>query len=113
MDAQQISTIAAGVVVAVQLAKWVGLKDSMGPIAVILFSVIGVSISVWSSGVAWADLRPIADDLLFALINIITGAAGIFGFTRAAVGAVTNISPPPSYGAGSSPTSKPSSSGRY
>ncbi len=103
MDAQAVMTVAAAVVALTQLAKWCGLPDKWGPIAVLLFSLSGVSLWGYSA-------NDFTRALLFAYfagwIAVATSAAGVFGFTRAAAGAVTNATSPPNSGAGSSPTSK-------
>lgn len=103
MDGQAIMSVSAAVVGLTQLAKWGGLKDSQGPIAVLILAAIGVGFWGWSSG----DVtRAVAFDYFAGWISVAMGAAGIFGFTRAGAGAVSRMSAPPDTGAGSSPTVK-------
>ena len=103
MDGQAIMTISAAVVAVVQLVKWAGLKDSLGPIAVLGFSVIGTALWGWSVG----DFSRATTFAYFAgWTAVSTSAAGVFGFTRAASAGVSSMKPPPASGAGSSPTVK-------
>lgn len=96
--------ISAAVVALVQLVKWSGLPDSYGPIAVMVFSLLGVALWGYSEG------RPFAGPMIWQYftgwINVALSAAGIFGFTRASASTVTRMSPPPADGAGSHVTFK-------
>jgi hypothetical protein len=103
MDAAAIIAVSAAVVALVQLAKWGFLKDSQGPLGVMVLSVVGVGIWAWSKG----DFhRATAFDYFAGFIAVALNAAGIYGFTRAAASGATNIIQPPTTGAGSSPTVK-------
>jgi len=97
MTGEAIISISAAVVALTQLIKWAGLKDTYGPLAVLVLSLVGVLFWGWSVGTfvraqAW--------------IAVSTSAAGVFGFTRAGSEAVSRLKPPPSGGAGGSPTLK-------
>jgi hypothetical protein len=105
MGAEAIMTVSAAVVAFVQLVKWAGLPDKVGPIAVLLFSAAGIYLWVWSE-VGMFD-RHLAFQYFAGGIAVATSAAGIFGFTRAATGAVTSAKAPPGGGAGQNPTEKP------
>lgn len=103
MNAEAIVAIAAGVVACTQLAKWGGLPDKLGPVAVLLFSGAGIMIWLFSQQ-AWPPDRTDTWNIVSGWITVTLSAAGTFGFTRAAAGAVTRVSPPPDDGAGSSDT---------
>jgi hypothetical protein len=103
MDAQAVVAVSAAVVALVQLVKWAGLPDSRGPLAVLALAALGVVFWGWSKGTLE---RAVAFDYFAGWIAVATGAAGVFGFTRAAPGAVARASSPPPGGAGSSPTVK-------
>lgn len=102
MTADAIVTISAAVVAVVQLCKWAGLTASFGPIAVLVISAVGEIIFLLG-GQSWPLGRTDIWPAFAGWVAISTSAAGVFGFTRAAVGAVTNASAPPVSGAGSSP----------
>lgn len=103
MDAQAIASVTIAVVGLTQIVKWAGIPDKGGPIAVMLISLAGVGLWGWSQG---TFVRTQTFDYFAAWILVSTSAAGVFGFTRAAVGAVVNVAPPPGGGAGGSPTIK-------
>lgn len=104
MNGEAIMAVGSAVVALTQLAKWTGLPDKWGPLSVLVFSLIGVSFWGWSQ----ADVtRATAFSYFAGWLSVSMTAAGIFGFTRATVGAVMNVAAPPSGGAGSSPTLKP------
>lgn len=103
MSAEAIVAISAAVTALVQLSKWAGLKDSWGPIVVILFSGVGVLIWLLSQTV-WPPARTDTWDIFAGWVSVALASAGIFGFTRASVSAVTAAKAPPADGAGSSPT---------
>jgi hypothetical protein len=44
LDGQAIITVSAAVVALVSLVKWAGLPDGLGPLAVLICSVIGVCV---------------------------------------------------------------------
>lgn len=100
MDGQAIMTVAAAVVALTQLAKWASLPDRWGPVIVLMFSALGVGMWAYQQGgVARAETFA----YFAGWIAVATSAAGVFGFTRAAVSAVTAAKPPPA-GAGANPT---------
>jgi hypothetical protein len=95
--------VAAATVALVQLCKWAGLRDSWGPLLVILLSGLGVG--VWLlSGDSWPPARTDIWPVVTGWINVTLSAAGTFGFTRATASAVTRATAPPADGAGSSAT---------
>lgn len=100
MDGEAVITVSAAVVALVQLAKWAGLKDTMGPLAVLVLALAGVALWGWSVG---TFERARAFEYFAGWIAVATSAAGVFGFTRAASTAVTAAKHPPG-GAGSSTT---------
>lgn len=104
MDGEAIITIAAAVVALTQLVKWGGIPDKLGPVSVMVLSVIGVALWGWSVG---TFERARAFEYFVGWINVMLNAAGVFGFTRAAGEAVSRMSPPPGGGAGSNSTIKP------
>lgn len=103
MGPESILTVSAAVVALTQLIKWAGLPDKWGPIVVLLVAALGCAVWGYSQG-------DFSQTTVFAYfggwIAVSTSAAGIFGFTRAAAGAVTNAAPPPSGAAGSNPVVK-------
>lgn len=103
MDGAAIVSVSAAVVALTQFAKWSGIPDKLGPIAVIVLSVLGVAVWGWSVG----DFeRAKAFDYFTGWIAVTTGAAGVYGFTRAAAVGISSMTPPPKSAAGSSPTVK-------
>jgi hypothetical protein len=103
MDGEAIIAVSAAVVTLTQLVKWAGLKDSYGPIAVMVFALVGVTFWGWSRG---TFERAVAFEYFAGWLAVATSAAGVFGFTRAATTAVTSAKAPPGGGAGSSRTVK-------
>jgi hypothetical protein len=97
MSAEAIVTVSAVVVTLVQLAKWAGLREVYGPAAVLGFSLLGVAVWVLSEG-SWPPGRTDVWPIFSGCIAVATSAAGVFGFTRAAVGAVTRATPPSNEG---------------
>jgi hypothetical protein len=104
VNGEAIVTVSAAVVALTQLVKWAGIPDRFGPLIVMLLGVIGVAVWTWSQAIPPEDLRGAAFGLFAGWIAVATSAAGVFGFTRAAAGAVTSMTPPPSSGAGSERT---------
>lgn len=104
MNGEAIVSVSAAVVALTQLAKWGGLPDRTGPLAVLIFSALGVGVWGYSEG---EFSRPELFTYLTGWIAVATSAAGVFGFTRATVDAVTSAAPPPYSGAGSERTQKP------
>jgi hypothetical protein len=103
MNAESIVAISAGVVAVTQLIKWAGMKDSLGPLVVIILSGVGVGLWLFSQE-AWPPLRTDTWNIASGWVTVALSAAGTFGFTRAAASAVTRGTPPPADGAGSSGT---------
>jgi hypothetical protein len=103
MDGQAILTVSAAVVALTQLAKWGGIPDKYGPIAVMVLGALGVMFWGYSVG---SFERAKAFEYFAGFVAVATSAAGVFGFTRATSEAVTKTSPPPFSGAGASPTTK-------
>jgi hypothetical protein len=105
MSSEGAVAVSAAVVALVQLAKWAGMRDSYGPGAVIVVSMLGVL--MWLvSGESWPPGRVDIWPIFTGIINVTLASAGVFGFTRAAASAVSSFAPPPSDGAGSSKTIK-------
>lgn len=100
MDGQAILTVSAAVVALTQIVKWGGLQDKHGPLVVLALAAVGVMFWGYSEG-TFARTQSFA--YFAGWISVSTSAAGVFGFTRAAPGAITKTSSPPS-GAGASPT---------
>lgn len=103
MDGAAIIAVSAAVVALTQLFKWAGIPDRWGAVAVLVLSLVGIGFWAWSEG---RFERTQAFDYFAAWIAVATSAAGVFGFTRAASGAVSSMTPPPASGAGNSPTVK-------
>ncbi len=103
MDGSAIMTVSAAVVALTQFAKWSKLPDKYGPYAVVLLSVLGTVVWAWSVG---NFERAKAFDYFTGWIAVMTSAAGVYGFTRAAAIGISSMTPPPATGAGSSPTVK-------
>jgi len=101
MDGQAIVAVSAAVVALTQLVKWAGLPDKAGPLAVLALSAFGVAF--WGYSVGTFE-RTQAFAYFAGWIAVSMGAAGTFGFTRAATSAVTAAKSPPGGGAGSSRT---------
>lgn len=103
MNGQAIVSVSAAVVALVQMVKWGGLPDRLGPPAVLLLSLIGVAFWGWSTG----DVtRATAFGYFAGWIAVSTSAAGVYGFSRASGEALTRMTAPPSTGAGSEKTIK-------
>jgi O-antigen/teichoic acid export membrane protein len=103
MDGQAIIAVSAACVAITQISKWAGLPDRYGPIAVLLYSFIGVCL--WGYSVGTFE-RAQAFTYFAGWIAVSTSAAGVFGFTRAGGEGITAIKAPPTGGAGSSKTIK-------
>jgi hypothetical protein len=91
MNAEALATIAAAVVALTQLAKWGGLPDHTGPLAVLGFSALGVILWGYSTEPAFA--RAELFTYFSGWIVVATSAAGVFGFTRAGAAAVISANP--------------------
>lgn len=101
MTAQEIATVSAAVVALTQLLKWAGvLNDERGPLGVLVFAAIGVTLWGYSVG---TFTRTLLFDYFSAWIVVSCAAAGVFGFTRSGPAAITSTKAPPA-GAGASPT---------
>lgn len=94
MTAEEIVSVSALVVALVQLSKWARMPEEYGPAAVLGFSLLGVAAQVFG-GDQWPPDRLDTMPILTGWAAVATSAAGVFGFTRAAVGAVTRATPPP------------------
>jgi hypothetical protein len=93
------------VVALTQLAKWGGIPDQRGPVAVLILSMLGVVIWSVSKG-TFANAQLF--DYFAGWIAVSTSAAGVFGFTRSGPSSLTATkAPPASPGAGADLTSKP------
>jgi len=103
LNAQDIITISAAVVACVQMAKWAGVPDRFGPLAVLTLSLVGVVL--WGVSAAIPYERSQLFGYFSGWINVAIAAAGIYGFTRAGGEQLTRMTPPPG-GAGSNPTIK-------
>jgi hypothetical protein len=88
MNGEAIVSVSAAVVALTQLAKWAGLDDSKGPLAVLVCSVLGVAFWAWSSGDA---TRATAFGYFAGCIAVMTSAAGVYGFTRATGDTLTKM----------------------
>ena len=102
MDGAAIISVSAAVVALCQFAKWSGLPDKRGPLAVMALSILGVT--VWGFTKGSFD-HTVAFDYFAGWIAVATSAAGVYGFTRSSGAALTATKDPPS-GAGASPTVK-------
>ena len=100
MDGEAIVSVSAAVVTLVQLAKWAGVPDGKGPFAVVFLSLLGTAL--WGFSVGTFE-RTQTFAYFAGSVAVMTSAAGIFGFTRAAASAVTGSKPKP-VGAGANPT---------
>lgn len=104
MNAEAIVAVSAAVVALVQLIKWAGLPDKVGPLAVLALAALGVVFWGWSTA---SITRASSFGYFAGWIAVSTSAAGVFGFTRASGDAVSKMTSPPPGGAGSSATIKP------
>jgi len=103
MDAQAVLTVSGAVVALTQLTKWSGVSDKAGPLIVLFLAAIGVVFWGYAEG---SFERTKAFEYFAGWISVALNAAGVYGFTRAAVSSVTSATPPPNDGAGSSRTTK-------
>lgn len=102
MEGEAIITVSAAVVALTQLAKWSGLPDRFGAIAVLVLAALGVA--VWGFSQEMIN-RAETFGYFAGWIAVATSAAGVFGFTRAASAGITSTKTPPA-GAAQSPTVK-------
>lgn len=104
MDGSAIVAVSAAVTALTQLMKWASaIPDKWGAVAVLVLSMLGVGFWAWSEG---SFERAQSFNYFAGWVAVATSAAGIFGFTRAASGAVSSMHPPPVGGAGTNPTLK-------
>jgi hypothetical protein len=101
MDSQSVLAVSSAVVALTQMCKWAGLPDKWGPLAVMLLSALGVGLWAYTQG---NFARDTTFDYFAGWVSVSLGAAGVFGFTRAAANAVISAAPPPRDGAGSNRT---------
>lgn len=105
MEADAIVSISAAIVAVTQIAKWYGVPDSKGPLVVIGLSALGVLLFIISQPLLPG--RSQIFQIFVAWIAVTLNAAGIYGFTRAAVTSVTQTKPTaPPTGAGVEATVK-------
>lgn len=104
MNSEAIVTIGAAVVALTQMAKWAGINDKHGPVAVAVLSMLGVM--MWGVSNQAAFDRAMIWPFFSAWIAVATSAAGVFGYTRATREAIVRTSTPPNDGAGSSRTDR-------
>lgn len=104
MDGAAIVAVSAAVTALTQLLKWASaVPDKYGAVAVMGLSILGVGFWAWSEG---SFERAQSFNYFAGWVAVATSAAGIFGFTRAASGAVSSMHPPPASGAGTEHTFK-------
>jgi hypothetical protein len=85
MDAGAIIAVSAAVVATVELSIWVGLPDRWRPLIVI--AVSGIAVLLWlGNQEAW--------HLVTGWLAVATSAAGAYGFTHAALTALTTQAAP-------------------
>lgn len=101
MSGEAIVSVSAATVALTQLAKWSGLPDKWGPVAVLVLAALGVALWVYTQGVF--EQRQ-AFQIFAGWIAVATSAAGVFGFTRASAAAITAVRPASTQAAGGSPT---------
>lgn len=103
MTPEAILTVSAAVLTCTQLAKWTGVPDKYGPIAVLAFSAAGVLLWIWTNGTfARAD----GFGYFAGWLAVSLSSSGVYGFSRASGEALTRLTAPPSTGGGSEPTAK-------
>jgi hypothetical protein len=103
MTAEAIVAVSAAVVALTQLAKWQGISDRYGPIAVMVFALAGVLFWGWSNALL---SRATAFGFFAGWLAVTTSASGVYGFSRASGEALTRLTAPPTSGAGSEATVK-------
>lgn len=87
MGAEAVISVSAAVVALTSLIKWAGLRDTLGPIAVLILSAAGVAFWGYSEG---TYERAKAFQYFAGWIAVATSAAGVYGFTRSMPAAVTD-----------------------
>lgn len=100
MDGEAILSVSAAVVALTQLAKWGGLPDRRGPLAVLALAALGVA--VWGFTKGQFEYTQ-AFSYFSGWIAVATSAAGVYGFTRSGPESLTSTKAPPP-GAGASIT---------
>jgi len=106
MDSGAAIVVAGAVVALTSLIKWAGLRDTWGPAAIMVLSLLGVGLWGYSQGPTYQ--RELLFDYFTGWISVATSAAGVFGFTRSIPGAVVTGSPRSVIpGAAQNPTQKP------
>lgn len=79
MNAEAVIAVSAAVTTLTQLAKWAGLPTKYAPMAVLLFSIVGVA--VWAYSQAVMD-RSMLFSYFAGVLAVAISALGIYGFTR-------------------------------
>jgi len=103
MDSSAVLIVTGAVVALTQFGKWSGIPDRLGPLVVIVLSLLGAAL--WRvSQPTWPPERTEAFELFAGWIQVVLSASGVYGFTRAAGSELTKLTAPPPTGAGSSPT---------
>lgn len=93
LDAKALALIAGAVVALVEIIKWAGVPQRFGVLAVLACSVTGVLLWGWSYN---AISRTSAFDYFAGIVVVMTSAAGVYGFVRAATPSqLTNTHRPP------------------
>jgi hypothetical protein len=108
MSSEEALLVGAAVTALTQFAKWAGIDERRGPVAVILLSLLGVLLWSFSTVPAWD--RALVWSIFSGWVNVLLTAAGIYGFTRAMPEAVSSFTKPPT-GAGSEPVASMSAAG--
>jgi hypothetical protein len=101
VNSDAVIAVSALVAALTQIAKWSGLPDRFGPIAVLILAALGTAVWAYSAN----DFR---QETTFAYVSgwaaVSLTSAGIFGFTRASASAVAGVRTGSGGAAGGSPT---------
>lgn len=106
MQAEDTVVVMGAVTALTQLFKWQGVPDRRGPLVVMGLSVLGVVL--WGVSTEAEFTRAMIWPYFAGWLAVSTGAAGIYGFTRAFPNAITSTERPPNgpAGAGANITEK-------
>ena len=89
MTPEQIMIVTVTVVALTQFIKWAGyVPERAAPIVAAATSLIGVVLFAISAG---TFTRATVFSYFAAFVVVMLSAAGVYGYTRAAAGAVTNL----------------------